>query len=121
MLIAQLLKNKGSNVFTVTEDDLVASISALLHTRRVGAFVVTDRLGRVVGIISERDVIRAIAQEGAAALDKPASGFMTRDVISAEPSQTVDTLLACMTDRKSGIFRSWKATVLSALSRSAIW
>lgn len=100
MLVNQLLKSKGGQVFTVTPDETLSSIAALLHTRKVGAFIVTDSLGRVVGIISERDIIRAIAQSGAEALTKTVSDIMTRDVICAHMEETVETLLARMTDRR---------------------
>ena len=66
----------------------------------MGAFIVTDVTGRVAGIVSERDIIRAIAQVGAEALDKPVSNFMTKDVISAQLGQSINTLLECMTDRR---------------------
>jgi CBS domain-containing protein len=100
MLINQLLNLKGYQVFTASPDDTLASVSALLYARRVGAFIVSDRLGRVVGIVSERDVIRAIAQKGAAALEQPVSDIMTKDVISAHLGETVDSLLSRMTDRR---------------------
>ncbi len=100
MLINQLLNTKGRQVFTVTPDDTLSSVAALLYTRKVGAFVVTDRVDRVVGIISERDIIRAIAQTGQDALTQSVSKFMTKDVISAHLGETVEILLARMTDRR---------------------
>ena len=100
MLIKQLLNTKGSQVFTVKPNETLTAITALLHTRRVGAFIVSDDLGRVVGIISERDIIRAIAQFGGEALDKKVDEIMTRDVISAHTDETVGTLLGRMTDRR---------------------
>lgn len=100
MLISQLLKSKGTQVFTVSPEETLSSIAALLHTRKVGAFIVTDRLGRVVGIISERDIIRAIAQSGELALQKTVAEVMTSDVISAHVGETVEALLERMTDRR---------------------
>ncbi|MDI7774157.1 CBS domain-containing protein [Asticcacaulis sp. EMRT-3] len=100
MLVSQLLTSKGRQVFTVTPDDTLSSVAALLYTRKVGAFVVTDRVGRVVGIISERDIIRAIATTGAEALVRPVNQIMTRDVISASMHETVEALLDRMTDRR---------------------
>ena len=99
MLVSQILKAKGDLVFTVGPAETVGAICALLHSRRVGAMVVLDA-DRVVGIVSERDRVRAMAQEGAAALDQPVSAFMTHDVIFAEPGETVDSLLGRMTDRR---------------------
>ncbi len=100
MLINQLLNAKGHQVFTVSPEDSLSSIAALLHTRRVGAFIVTDRVGRVVGIVSERDIIRAIATLGGESLSQPVSDIMTRDVIFADHSETVEALLGRMTDRR---------------------
>ena len=99
MLVSQILKAKGDLVFTVGPAETVGAICALLHSRRVGAMVVLDG-DRVVGIVSERDLVRAMAKEGATALDKPVSAFMTHDVIFAEPAETVDSLLGRMTDRR---------------------
>jgi CBS domain-containing protein len=56
--------------------------------------------GEVAGIISERDIVRGLAQEGAEALRRPVSAFMSRDVVFALPSETVDDLLTRMTDRR---------------------
>lgn len=100
MLVSQLLSTKGRQVFTVMPDERLSSIAALLHTRRVGAFVVNDRAGHVVGIISERDIIRAIATHGAASLDQTVGDFMTPDVIFANLHETVEALLNRMTDRR---------------------
>ncbi len=100
MLINQLLNTKGPQVFKVTPDDTLSAVAALLHTRRVGAFVVADKAGKVVGIVSERDVVRAIATEGPEALGLAVSKVMTRDVIAASPGETVDAMLELMTDRR---------------------
>nr|WP_303657451.1 CBS domain-containing protein [Asticcacaulis aquaticus] len=99
-MINQLLNAKGHQVFTVSPDDTVAAVSALLHTRKVGAFVVSDSLGRVVGIVSERDIIGALARVGARSLDMRTEEIMTKDVIVARLGQTVDSLLELMTDRR---------------------
>lgn len=99
MLVSQILKAKGDLVFTVGPQETVGAVCALLHSRKVGAMVVLDG-EQVVGIISERDLVRALAKEGGAALDKSVSAFMTRDVIFAEPAESVDSLLGRMTDRR---------------------
>ena len=99
MLVSQILKSKGDLVFTATPQETLGAVAALLHSRRVGALVVLDN-DQVVGIVSERDLVRAIAEAGAAALSKPVSHFMTRDVVFAEPGETVDILMTRMTDRR---------------------
>jgi CBS domain-containing protein len=99
MLVSQLLKTKGDLVFTAAPTDTVAAIAALLLARRVGALVVQDA-ERVVGIVSERDIVRIVAELGGAALARPVADCMTRDVLFADPGETVDDLMARMTDRR---------------------
>jgi CBS domain-containing protein len=100
MLVSQVLKEKGDIVFTISPDESLADAAALLHERQVGSAVVVAGDGSVAGIISERDLVRQLAQEGAAALTRPVSAAMTREVIFARPDETVDDLLARMTDRR---------------------
>jgi CBS domain-containing protein len=99
VLVSQILKDKGDMVFTASPFETVAAAAALLHSRRVGAMVVLEN-GDVVGILSERDLVRVVAELGEGGLNKPISDCMTRDVIFAQPHQTVDELLELMTDRK---------------------
>jgi len=100
MLINQLLNAKGRHVFTVSPEDTLSSVASSLYTHKVGAFVVADRVGRMVGIISERDIIRAIATSGPECLMCKVGDFMTRDVISASPGESVEAMLDRMTDRR---------------------
>lgn len=99
MLVSQILRAKGDLVFTATPHETVAAVAALLHSRRVGALVILDN-ERVVGIFSERDLVRAVAEMGPAALQRPVEAFMTAEVHFAEPAETVDVLLGRMTDRR---------------------
>jgi CBS domain-containing protein len=99
MLVSQILKAKGDLVFTATPSETVSAICALLHSRRVGAMIIMDG-DRVAGIVSERDVVRVMAEQGASALQQPVSSCMTRDVVFAEPNETVNSLLSRMTDRR---------------------
>jgi CBS domain-containing protein len=99
MLVSQILKQKGDTVFTAGPAETVAEVAGLLHTRGVGALVVLDA-GQVVGIVSERDLVRAVASRGAGALGEPVANFMTKDVLFADPGETVNSLLSRMTDRR---------------------
>jgi len=99
MLVSQILRSKGDTVFTVGPAETVAEVAALLHSRRVGALVVLEAES-VVGIVSERDVVRAMAEGGPSALTRPVAEFMTADVLFADPGETVDSLLSRMTDRR---------------------
>lgn len=100
MLVSQILKDKGDLVFTASPQETVGAAAALLHTRRVGAMVVVDANEAIVGILSERDIVRVIAKEGAGALARPIAGCMSAEVIFAQPEETIDALLERMTDRR---------------------
>lgn len=100
MLISHILKSKGDLVFTLAPGETVGAASALLYSRRVGALIVMGEDDKVAGILSERDVVRMVAQDGAAALARPVASCMTRDVVFADPSESVEALLARMTDRR---------------------
>src|SRR5579862_2518729 len=100
MLVSQILKDKGDLVFTASPNDSVAAVAALLHARRVGAMVVLDEHSDVAGIVSERDIVRIVAERGADGLTQPISACMTRDVVFADPQETVDSLMSRMTDRR---------------------
>jgi len=99
MLVSQILKGKGDLVFTASPAETVAAAAALLHARKVGAMVVLER-GDVVGILSERDLVRVVAELGESGLSRPISECMTRNVVFAEPHESVDALLERMSDRK---------------------
>ncbi|MFZ5721280.1 MAG: CBS domain-containing protein [Pseudomonadota bacterium] len=99
MLVSQILRTKGDTVFTIGPAETVGAVADLLHSRRVGALVVLEA-ERVVGIVSERDVVRAVAQDGEAALKRPVSDVMTANVLFADPGETIDSLLTRMTDRR---------------------
>lgn len=99
MFVSQILKAKGDLVFTAEPTETVSAVAALLQARRVGALVLLEA-DQVVGIVSERDITRAIAEDGAGALSTPVSRYMTRDVHFADPGDTVDDLMSQMTDRR---------------------
>ena len=99
MLVSQIIKHKGSDVFTVAPDATLADAARELHERRVGALVVKDG-GSVVGIVSERDIVRELVTGGPSALQEPVGEHMSRGVIFAAPHETVDALLGRMTDRR---------------------
>ena len=100
MLVSQILNTKGADVYTCSPLETVAAAAAVLHSRRVGALVVMDEHDHVVGIVSERDVVRVIAQQGHMGLQAPVSSCMTRGVIYASPTETVAELMERMTDRR---------------------
>jgi CBS domain-containing protein len=99
MLVTEILKQKGGAVFSIAPDEPLSAACAQLDEKRVGALVVC-RDDKVVGVISERDVVRAVARGGREALDRPVADHMTPDVVFADPSETVGDLMNRMTDRR---------------------
>jgi CBS domain-containing protein len=100
--VVNILKDKGSSVATARPEATIAEVAAKLASRKIGAVVVVGADGRVDGILSERDIIRAIAARGANALNDQAADIMTRQVISCTGANTLDELMEIMT---SGRFR----------------
>jgi CBS domain-containing protein len=99
MTIAAILQSKGSDVLTVTGDTPVREAVALLAERKIGAVPVVEG-GRVVGIMSERDVIYRLRSEGAAMLDWTVGQIMTAPAITVAPGSEIMGALALMTRRR---------------------
>ncbi|HET7716688.1 MAG TPA: CBS domain-containing protein [Bauldia sp.] len=99
MIVAHILASKGRDVATTTPDRLISDVVAELAARRIGALVVTER-GRVVGIISERDIVKAIGLRGAGILSDPVSSIMTRDVVTCSERETINSVMSRMTHRR---------------------
>jgi CBS domain-containing protein len=97
MLIVDVLNHKGSEVTTVTQTTRVAEVVRILAERRIGAVVVEDRLARLAGIFSERDLVNALVARGAAVLDWEVQELMTRSVVTCAPADRIDAVLAKMT------------------------
>ena len=102
MTIAAILKHKGYDVASVRPGTSVADVSRLLTGRRIGAVVVQDAAERLLGILSERDIVQAIAAHDAAALHMTAEQLMTRDLHTATPDMTIARAMEVMT---AGRFR----------------
>jgi len=99
MLIADLLRHKGSEVITIGPGDSVTQLVSLLTENRIGAVVVVTEQG-MVGIVSERDVVHRLYADGADALTAPVSDLMTTDVFTCSPNDSVDTIGSAMTDQR---------------------
>ena len=100
MSVEVILAKKGRDVVTIGAERLLSDAIDLLGSRRIGAAVVTDGAGALKGILSERDVLRAVANRGAAALDDTVSDHMTANVVTCGPATSIDTLMSLMTDGK---------------------
>ena len=97
MRAKDILEGKGRDVATVTPDTSVRDAVAALARHNVGALVVSPDGREVVGIMSERDVVRRLATDGAAVLDKPVEAIMKRDVMTCAPTTSTDELMETMT------------------------
>jgi len=99
MQISTILAKKGSTVFTVKPNQTVREAVALLVEKRIGAVVVVDGSGHPVGIVSERDIVRELAQNEHV-MSEPISQVMTSDVITARPGDDIQAVSKTMTDRR---------------------
>jgi CBS domain-containing protein len=102
MTVKEILSHKGVDVVTADPHVSIADAVKLLVARRIGAVVVTGADRRIVGILSERDIVRALADKGPDALAAPVAEVMTRKVDTCSLNQTVSELMEQMT---SGKFR----------------
>ncbi|HLK85318.1 MAG TPA: CBS domain-containing protein [Candidatus Binataceae bacterium] len=98
--VAAVLGRKGSQVVTVAPHDSIATLVRVLSRNRIGAAPVVDRAGRLVGIISERDVIHGLAQFGEAAIALPVERLMTEEVRTCTPEDAIVELMETMTLRR---------------------
>jgi CBS domain-containing protein len=101
MTVSRIINEKGRNVVTASADTTLAALIATLAEKKIGAIVVVEK-DAIRGIISERDIVRAIARHGGDALTKPASEWMTARVMTCEPHDTINEVMQKMT---SGRFR----------------
>ncbi|MGE5505266.1 MAG: CBS domain-containing protein [Actinomycetota bacterium] len=100
MTVEAILKNKGSNVFTIRPEHSVAETAKLLSTKKVGVAVVCDAKGRIMGVLSERDIVNGLSQYGKGALDMPVRNVMSSPVLTCKPSDTAREVLQMMNSRR---------------------
>lgn len=100
MKLFNILNDKGGDVFTLKATSTLQEAARILDQKRIGAAVAVDSKGRLAGVLSERDIVRRVAESGAAALSMKVSDAMTRDVITATPDMSIDDALEQMTDRR---------------------
>ena len=100
MRISGLLREKGDFVATVEPGATIREVLAVLAEHGVGALVVTDDGEHIAGIVSERDVVRALHRQGPDVLDERVSELMTAEVVTCAPDAEVDSLMAVMTESR---------------------
>lgn len=99
MTVERIVSGKGHTVVTIASGQSLAEAASLLADRRIGAIVVVDGEA-VVGILSERDVVRAIAGKGCDALTETVAAYMTRKLVTCTMATSIDSLMVLMTEGK---------------------
>jgi len=100
MKVQDILATKGGSVLTIDPIATVGSAAKILAQHRIGALVVTGPGQRVVGIVSERDIVHVLASRGAAAMDLPLTDIMTRKVATCGAADTIASIMELMTAGK---------------------
>jgi CBS domain-containing protein len=102
MFVRQILAGKGGDITSIGPSARIADVAALMSEKKIGAVVVLEADDRIVGIVSERDITRGLAEHGAVLMDLSADRMMTRDVVTCSPDDGIDKLMRKMT---TGRFR----------------
>ena len=97
---ATILKDKGSDIVSISPEMNVIEAINLLTTKKIGSVLVLDADGKIVGVLSERDIVSDLAEFGPDALKLTVTEAMTHDVITCHPDDNLDKLMKCMTDRR---------------------
>ena len=100
MLVQSILASKGTEVVTVKESVSLADAATLMRDRGIGALVVSKDGRHIDGIVSERDVVRAIANHGASVMGRPVSSVMSSDVVTCRADDVIESLMVSMTERR---------------------
>jgi len=100
MQVRHILRNKGRDVVSISADATLSEAARLLARKHIGALVVRDRDGSLAGILSERDIVRALAEASVNALAHSVSAHMTRAVETCAESDSIDDLMEVMTHRR---------------------
>jgi CBS domain-containing protein len=100
MTVSRILATKGEAVYTVEATETLAEAAKLLSIRKIGAAVIIDKIGRVLGILSERDIVAAVAADGAGAMTHPVRDHMTTGIVTCTRRDRVEHLMAQMTEHR---------------------
>lgn len=100
MQVMQILKQKGAEVTTMAADATLADAVRVLNEKRIGAVVITGRLGDIEGILSERDLVHALAEREIDLATVRISALMTRQVFTCTPETSIEELMRQMTQRR---------------------
>jgi len=96
--VEQLIQKKGADVISVKPSQTLREVVEIMREKRIGAVIVTDDAGSLIGILSERDIVRKLADTPGQTLPKQVEEIMTRNVATCEPSEQLVSILQRMTD-----------------------
>lgn len=100
MTIEAILKNKGRNVFTLRPECNVGDAATLLSSKHIGAVVICDSKGRIMGMLSERDLVRGMSEYGKSIYDMPVRNLMSSPVTTCSPKDSVKSMTGLMNAKR---------------------
>jgi len=100
MKLAEIIKGKEKEIYKIRDNSKIAAAASAMTEARIGALLVENGAGEIVGILSERDIVRGMGPHGADLHDVEVSELMTRNLIHCGPDDTVNEAMAMMTDRR---------------------
>ncbi len=100
MTVAHILKQKGGGIIAVTEDQTILEVLNVLAENRIGAVMVLTDKGKIAGVLSERDIVRALPSAGGKLRDQKVSSIMTNKVITCADSDSIETVMGVMTENR---------------------
>jgi CBS domain-containing protein len=100
MTVASILRQKGHDIASVPPSMTLSNVAITLTDRRIGAVLVRDAPGKLLGIVSERDIVRCLANEGEACMEKTAAQVMTRVLHTVSPTTSTDQAMTVMTNSR---------------------
>ncbi|MEX6633688.1 CBS domain-containing protein [Hyphococcus lacteus] len=100
MKVEQILQLKGTDIYSVEPDAKIAEAVTILNEKNIGAVLVREQNGNVVGILSERDIVRRLGSRGAEALSMGVSECMTSNIYTCSVDASVDELMGMMTEKR---------------------
>lgn len=100
MRIEAIVRGKGDQVVSVSPRDTVAAVARTLAQHRIGAALVRGPDGALLGIVSERDIVRGMASHGVGTSQLATEQLMTRELVTARPEMSINEAMTLMTDRR---------------------
>ena len=100
MSVEAILRSKGRAVITIGETATLEAAARLLDEHGIGALLVTDESGRLIAVLSERDIVREMALNGTAGLNRPVAQAVTQALVTARPEDRLNDLMVLMTERR---------------------